>query len=205
MNPQSDYRPSLADRVGMWIFIVAGAAIIVWSGISTMIRIFEVSLGESIPVTVRPMGLVVDAAIGADGATIPLQIETATASVSHMPGSAFGLEMLHQIIRFGATAAVVICLLLLARNALRGQIFSRRNTSLVATAGIVGLVGYGTALALEGAVGGEVLFQLAPDSGGFVFMIASPALFVIAAFALAVILTAYTVGARIQRETEGLV
>lgn len=206
MIADSSFRPSPGDRVAIAIFMVAGAAIVVWSGVSAYLRIMRVLLGESIPVTVQPIGLRVEAPLGPGGAAVPLQVDTATVEVPGLPASAFGAEILAQVIRFGTVAVVVLCLALLARSILRGRVFGRGNTALAATAGIVGLAGSGTALALGGAVGGGVLHDLGgSDADGFVFLVADPTLFIIGAFAFAVILTAFTVGAKLRRETEGLV
>lgn len=206
MSSQSPYRPSLADRIGIKIFMIAGLGIVLWTAVGSYFGIMRVLLGEDIPVTVQPIGLRLEAPIGPDGAAVPLQVDTATVAVPQLPGSAFWLEILEQIIRFGTVATVALCLVLLARNILRGRVFGRANTALATTAGITGLTGAGTALALDGAVGGRVLVELGgSNTDGFVFMVADPALFVIAAFAFAVILTAFTVGARLQRDTEGLI
>ena len=50
-----------------------------------------------------------------------------------------------------------------------------------------------------------MLHELGPDGGGFVFLTADPAPLVLGGFALAVALTAFTVGAKLQRDTEGLI
>ncbi|RGE20299.1 hypothetical protein D1J51_08910 [Leucobacter sp. wl10] len=178
------------------------------AGIGACFRVMRVLLGESIPVTVQPIGLELQAPIGPGGEAVPLQVDTATVTVPRLTGSTFGLEILEQVIRFGTVTTVTLRPVLLARSILRGRVFGRGNTALATTAGITGLEGAGTALALalDGAVGGSVLVELgAGNSDGFVFLVADPALFIIAAFAFAVILTAFTVGARMQRDTEGLV
>lgn len=176
------------------------------TGIGACFRVMRVLLGESIPVTVQPIGLELQAPIGPGGEAVPLQVDTATVTVPRLTGSTFGLEILEQVIRFGTVTTVTLRPVLLARSILRGRVFGRGNTALATTAGITGLEGAGTALALDGAVGGRVLVELgAGNSDGFVFLVADPALFIIAAFAFAVILTAFTVGARMQRDTEGLV
>lgn len=205
MQDRADFRPSLGDRIAIWVYMVAGIAIVAWSGVFAIGRILEISRGAGVPVTIRPIGLELEAASGS-GAAVPVQVETATVTVPRLPADAYPLEVLHHAILFAATAIVVVCLLLLARDTLRGRIFGRRSTALVATAGITGLVGYGTVLGLDGAVGGSVLVDLdLSGAEGFVVLVGSPPLFIIAGFALAVILTAYAVGSRIQRETEGLV
>lgn len=205
MHTPPPYRPSLADRIGMTIFMLAGLGIVVTAAITTVARIVGVLQGSPLSVRVQPIGLQLDAPIGPGGATVPLQIETAAVTASPIPASAAGIEILSQIIRLGTIATVTVCLLVLTAKIFRGRVFGRGNTALATAAGIVGITGSGVALALNGAVGGAVLHELGPDGGGFVFLTADPAPLVLGGFALAVVLTAFTIGARLQRETEGLV
>lgn len=206
MTGKPAYQPSRGDRVGILIFMIAGVGLVVGSGISAVLRIAQVLRGEGIPVRVQPINLTVQAPIGPGGTQVPLQVDTATVLVPSLPDAAFGAEILGQIIRFGTVAAVTACLLLLARQLFRGRVFSRGNTKLATAAGIVGLTGSATAAALSGTVGGTVLFENGDGAAdGFVFMVADPTAYILGGFALAVVLTAFTMGARLQRDTEGLV
>ncbi len=206
MNEKPAYQPSRGDRVGIIIFMIAGAGLVVGSGISAVLRIMQVLLGEQIPVHVQPINLTAQAPVGPGGTTIPMQVDAATVTVPSLPEAAFGAEILGQIIRFGTIAAVTVCLLLLAQQLFRGQVFSRRNTKLATAAGLVGITGSATAAVLSGTVGGTVLFEIGDGAtDGFVFLVADPTVYILGGFALAVVLTAFTIGARLQRDTEGLV
>lgn len=205
MSAPPAHRPSIADRVGMAIFTLAALGIVVTAAVTAARRIFEVLQGVALPVRVQPIDLQLDAPIGPGGAAVPMQIETATVIASPFPASAAGTEILSQVIRFGTIAAVAICLLLLTIRIFRGHIFGRANTALATAAGITGITGSATAVALNGMVGGSVLHELAPGGNGFIFVTADPAPLVLGGFALAVVLTAFTVGAKLQRDTEGLI
>lgn len=206
MIAQPNYRPSRGDRVGIVIFMIAGAGLVIGSGISAVLRIWQVLRGDEVAVRVQPINLTVQAPLGPEGAPVPLQVDTGTVLTSPLPEAAVGVEILGQIIRFGTIATITICLLLLAQHVFQGRVFSRRNTRLATAAGIVGITGFAVATALTGTVGGTALFELgAGSSEGFVFMVADPTLYILGGFALAVVLTAFTIGSRLQRDAEGLV
>lgn len=205
MNTPPARRPSLADRVGMVIFAVAGLGIVITAAIATALRISGALHGTALPVRVQPIDLELDAPIGPGGTAVPMQIESATVIASPLPQSAVSIEILSQIVRFGTITTVAVCLVLLTVRIFQGQIFGRANTALATTAGLVGITGSATAVALNGAVGGSVLQELGPGGSGFIFLTADPAPLVLGGFALAVALTAFTVGAKLQRDTEGLV
>jgi len=205
MNATPTRRPSFADRLGMVVFAVAGLGIVITAAIATVLRISGALRGTALPVRVQPVGLELDAPIGPGGTAVPMQIESATVIASPLPQSAVGIEILSQIVRFGTITTVAVCLVLLTVRIFQGQIFGRANTALATTAGLVGITGSATAVALNGAVGGSVLHELGPGGSGFIFLTADPAPLVLGGFALAVALTAFTVGAKLQRDTEGLI
>src|SRR5690606_20753557 len=98
------------------------------------------------------------------------------------------------------------CLVLVSRSVLRGRIFSPGNTRLVVTAGIVALVGLGVAPALAGATASSALLKYSEGAFTDVSLFQVELFpFIIGAFAFATVATAFTIGARLQRETEGLV
>ena len=103
------------------------------------------------------------------------------------------------------TIVVTGCLLALAASILRGSIFSRRNTALVVTAGITGLVGYSLANLANTMLANEAVRSAAGGELGTSVFAADPLVYLLASFTVAVVATAFAVGARLQRETEGLV
>lgn len=201
-----EYRPSRGDRVGIYIFMVAGLAIIAWSAISTVARVFQLLLGENIQARVSLVGTTVDVPVDGTTTTIAMEIDTAFVTATHLTAAAFGAAIIAAALSFAVITTVVICLLLLARNSLRGKIFSRGNTRLVVTAGMTALVGFGLMPLFEGMVGNDIVFEA--SGGAFTqsaIFVAEPLPFILLAFAFGIIATAYTIGARMQRDQEGLV
>ncbi len=208
MSPSDplNFRPSVGDRVGIMFFMVLGFALVVWSGISSAMYITRVVRGQEIWATVGFVNTVVDVPVGEAQTMVPMNIDTANIAVDQLTGAAFGTAIVSSLLHFAVIAALVTCLFLLATNSLRGRIFSRGNTRLVIGAGMAALVGFGLTSVLDRMVGNEVLLSLGGGSlENVAVMTADPMPFVLIAFAFGIIATAYTVGARMQRETEGLV
>ncbi|WP_449281406.1 hypothetical protein [Leucobacter sp.] len=204
--PSDARRPSTLDRIGIVLFMLAGAAIIVVSAIRAGGRIMQVLLGEDVPVTASFPGTPVEAPIGPGGSAVRVQLETAVLELRQMSPLGFWSGILEQVVYFGSLATVVVCLVLLSRNILRGRVFSRGSTALVATAGIAGLAGACLVPLFRGLMGAEALLSVVGDQhDGFIIATFEPFSLVILAFVVAVVATAYAVGARIQRDTEGLV
>ncbi len=200
------YRPTRGDTLGIWIFMVAGAAIVAWGAIVAIGRITEVVNGERITATARFRHLEVQAPIGPGGSSVPLQVDAATVVTDHLSPAGFGAAIVAAILGFAVVATVVTCLMLLARNSLRGRIFSRSNTRLLTAAGMTALVGFGIVPAFDGMVANDAVSKLA--AGGFdryAVFVAEPLPFILLAFAFAIVATAYTIGARLQKDAEGLV
>lgn len=206
MGTSIDYRPSKADRVGIWAFMLIGISIILWSAFAMGARIMHVLLGEDVPVTAHLLGLESHAPIGPGGATIPLQIETATVTTRQLSTAAFGTAIAEQIVLFLTIATVVVCLILLARNTLRGQIFGRVNTALVVTAGLTAIIGFGVTPMLSSIVANDTLARISDgDFTDHAVFVAEPMPLVLTAFVVAIVATAYSIGARMQRDQEGLI
>lgn len=202
----SEYLPSPGDRAGIIIFMIAGIAIIAWSLVATISRIFQLLLGENIQARVSLFGTTVDVPVDGTTTTIPMEIDTAFVTATHLTSAAFGAAVIAATLSFAVITTVVVCLLLLARNSLRGRIFSRNNTRVVVIAGMTALVGFGLIPVFEGMVGSDIVFEA---SGGTftqsAIFVAEPLPFILLAFAFGIIATAYTIGARMQRDQEGLV
>lgn len=206
MDAHDRYRPSTADRIGIWIFMIVGAAIVIWSAIAAAGRIVQVLRGEGIPASAHLIDIEAFAPIGPDGAMLPVQVDTATVIATELSIAGFGAAILGPIVLFATIATVVICLTLLGRNSLRGQIFGRTNTRLLTAVGLTALVGFGISPVIDGMVANDAITRLSDgDFTGYAVLVAQPLPFVLIAFTFGIVGTAYTVGAKIQRETEGLV
>lgn len=200
----SEYRPSTADRVGIWIFMVAGVGIVGWSVYGAYLQITR-AFGQDLPVLVQLSGLGVDAPLGPDGSSVPVTVESATLVIPELTALGRFFAIAETVILLVTILVVVSCLLLLARNTLHGMIFGRTNTRLAAGAGLTGLVGFMLSDFLGQMMSNEALFQVSGGGYDSFALLYTPLPYVLGAFAFGIVLTAYTVGACIQRETDGLV
>lgn len=129
-----EYKPSTADRVGIIIFMVIGAGIVIWSGVVAVMRIVEVLAHEPIRATARFFGVETDLPIGPDGAPVPVSVDTAVVTGTELSSAGFGAALIAAVLGFLVTTTVVVCLTLLARNSLRGRVFGCANTALFTAA-----------------------------------------------------------------------
>lgn len=174
--------------------------------VQAVFRIIEIAGNTDVIVHASFVDTDTVAPIGPDGAEIPVTLDTALVTIPQLPADAMGAAVLEQVVFALTVLTVVTCLVLLSRSILRGRVFGASNTRLVATAGIVALVGFGLAPALSGAAASSALYAYSEGAftGTALFQVdVFP--FVLSAFAFAAVGTAFTVGARLQRETEGLV
>lgn len=201
-----NYRPSIGDRIGILFFMALGLALVIWSAIGSAMYITDVVRGAPIEATVSLVHTSIDVPLGAAGHTIPMKLDTASVTADHLTGAAAGTAVVSAILGFVVITAIVICLSLLARNSLRGKIFSRGNTRLLVGAGMTALAGFGLTSIFDRMVGNEILLSLGNGSlDNIAIMTANPLPYVLLAFAFGIVATAYTIGARMQRETEGLI
>lgn len=199
-------KTSRPDLIALAIFAAAGAAIAGWSLIAGTVRIVEVVSGRPVDVPVDFVGTEVAVPSGTGDGDIAVAMDRGVVRMPELPSSVAGLAVLQQVVLMATTVTVVVCLVLLSRSVLRGALFGRANTRLVTTAGLVGLVGFGTAPALGGTVGDGAMAHLAGgEFDGAALFTVEPFPFVLAAFAFAIVATAFEVGTRVQRDTEGLV
>jgi hypothetical protein len=98
-----------------------------------------------------------------------------------------------------------VCLLLLAWSVLQDRVFSRRNTTLVVTAGITGLLGVAAHPFFGNMAANGAFAELSEGTFDNIVMTIEPAALLFAAFVAALAATVFTVGERLQRDTEGLV
>lgn len=204
-EPGAPSVPSRADRIGITIFMGAGLAIIVWSIVAAVLRIIEVTSGASTQVLAEFAGTPAQAPIGPGAATVEVELDRALLSTAELPTFSMASLVLQQIAVAASIVVVVTCLLLLSRSLLKGVIFTRRNSWLVGIASIVGLLG-AAAGPFFGNMAANGAFAVISD-GDFenVVMTIDVLPYVLGAFIVAIIGTAFTIGERLQRDTTGLV
>jgi hypothetical protein len=122
-----------------------------------------------------------------------------------LPGVAVAALVIGQVVLALSVVGVVGCLLVLAWNILRGRMFGKANTLLVATAGMTAVIGYAL-VPFFGNMGANAAFAAVSDQT-FDNVVMSVDLFplLLLVFVAALATTTFTVGARLQRDTEGLV
>lgn len=201
-----NYRPSLGDRISIMVFMLFGAVLAVAQGIGSAQEIATAAAGGPVEADVSFIDTTAQVAVGASATPVTMDIDTATVTADHLTGIALGTAIASSLIGFLVTAGIVGCLIALAANSLRGRIFTRGNTRLVIGAGMTALVGFGMQSVLDRMVGNEILLQTNPDAlDSIAVWAADPLPFLMLAFAFGIVATAYTIGVRLQGETEGLI
>lgn len=196
---------SRGDAGALIGFCIAGVAIAAYITVFSIIRIIELVSGGRVPVLVEFVDQPVTAPLGAGGADITLELDRAIMTADQLPPMATVPGIIGQVIQILTIVVVIGCLMLLARGILAGTVFSRRNTGLVATAGITGLVGFAAVQFFDNMLANAAVAAITDNSVDNAVISIEPFTFVLAAFIIAVISTAFAIGDRLQRETEGLV
>jgi hypothetical protein len=196
---------SRGDAGALIAFCLAGVAIAAYITVFSIIRIITLVSGTMIPVLVEFVDQPIEAPLGANGENITLELDRASITVPSLPPVAIGAGVLGQITQIVTIVVVIGCLMLLARGILTGTVFSRRNTWLVMVAGIVGLVGFAAVRFFENMLANAAVSAVTDNALNNAVMSIEPFTFILAAFVISVIGTAFVIGDRLQRETEGLV
>jgi hypothetical protein len=205
-NPRTAARiPSRADTVGIWAFMVVGIGIVAWAVIGATMRIAEALTSRDVRVLAEFSGTPAEAPIGPGGAPVTVELDRAFLFTDELPGASLVALVLAEIVFALTVAGVVACLVLLSASTLRGQVFSRRNTRLVGTAGTIGLLGAAAVPFLGNMAANGAFARISEREFDNVIMAVDLMPFVLGAFVVAIISTAFAVGERLQRDTEGLV
>lgn len=193
---------SRADSVGVGIFVLAGIAIAFWTVWQAVARIIELARATDVPVWVEFLGTPVQAEVS--GTSIPVDLDRGVVTIASLDAPGVVTGILGQVIFAATIVGVVFCLVALSANLLRARVFGRVNTALVMTGGILGLIGTAASAFCDNMLANSAMAQLveAPDTA---VISVEPFPFILAAFAISIVGTVFIVGARLQRETEGLV
>lgn len=204
-KPKQDAIMSRWDAVSMGIFMLIGAAYAMFTVIRSGARIAEVLGGGDVRVFARFSGTMADAPIGPDGAPVPVELDTAYLIAPELPTASVAALVLEQLVIVAAVVTVVTCLLGLTWNILHGRMFSRRNTRLVSTAGIVAFFGVALAPFFANMGANGAFAWISDRTFDNVILAADLSQLFGVAFIAALAATTFTVGDRLQRDTEGLV
>lgn len=203
MTATLPYRPSRGDRFALWLFVVAGVAITVVTAVFAGIRIVELlSPGaKEVPVEFAGQTTTLETTTGG----IDIALDSGTISVTELPTASLVAGVTQPIIVTLITGLIVACLITLTASILRGTIFSKRNTRLVSTAGLVGIIGLFLAQLNSTMLANGALAWATNREIDNVTFSSSPGFYVVGVFAVAVICTVFSIGERMQRDQEGLI
>ena len=196
---------SRGDRTALLTLMIAGTILAGAVVVSAVVRAVEVLSGGPVEVPAYFADTPASAPIGVDGATVEVELDTAILRVDGLPVFSTVSLLLQQAVLVVGVTTVVVCLLLLARGVLRDRVFSRCNTALVTTAGITSLLGIAAYPFFGNMAANGAFASLSDGTFDNVVMTFEPATFLFAAFVAALGSTVFTVGERLQRDTEGLV
>lgn len=196
---------SRGDTIGMLIFMLAGASIAVSWIIASAMRIIEVLPNSDVAIPATFAGTLAEAPIGPDGATVSVILNTATIIAPELPVASLVSLIIQQVISALAVTVFIACLLVLSRNIIRDQIFSRRNTILVSIAGFVAIGGFAAVPFFGNMAANGAFARISEGSFHNVIMTADLFTFILLGFIVALVTTVFSVGERLQRDTEGLV
>ncbi|MFS0866218.1 hypothetical protein AB3M83_02650 [Microbacterium sp. 179-B 1A2 NHS] len=196
---------SRGDRTALLVLMAAGTILAGATVVAAVIRCVDVLSGGAAEVLAEFSGTPATAPIGVDGAAVQVSVDSAVLHVDELPVFSVVALVLQQAVLVIAVVTVVACLLLLARSVLRDRVFSRRNTVLVTVAGVTTLLAT-AAHPFFGNMAANGAFAAISD-GTFdnVVMTIEPATLLFTAFVAALGSTVFTVGERLQRDTDGLV
>lgn len=200
-NDRALSRGDVASLVG---FCVAGAVIAIYFTVFSIIRIVELARGTDVPVPVEFRGDSVDLPLSTGG-TIAVGLDSGTIIAPQLPLVAVVPGIIAQIVQIIAVVVVIACLILLARSTIGGRIFGRGRTALVATAGITGLLGFSGVRFFDNMLANATVARLTDNGIDNAVLTVEPFTFILAAFVVALITTVFSIGDRLQKDTEGLV
>ncbi|WP_348788906.1 hypothetical protein [Leifsonia sp. NPDC080035] len=205
MSTTVDTRTSRGDRVAILLFIVAGSLLAGWSVIQSGLAIAAAAGNRDVRVLADFSGTTAHAPIGPGGAMREVELESAYVSAPQLPLASFWALIARELLGSVAVAGIVLCLIWLAVNVLRGRIFSPTNTTLVAVASIGGLVAWAAIALLNTMVANGAIALISDREFDIPVMSIPLQVVLLLAFAAAIVSTAFTVGDRMRRDTEGLV
>lgn len=204
-TPTTLRRPTRGDIAGIIAFMVAGAAIAIWSVVQAVVRIVEVLPNRNVAVPAEFSGTIAQAPIGPNGALVPVTLDTATLVAPQLPVASLASIVIQEVIGALAVVIVIAALVWLSRNVIVGRVFSRTNTVLVLVAGFTALAGAAMVPFFGNMAANGAFARISERTFDNVIMSLDLSSFLMLAFLAALGSTVFSIGERIQRDTEGLV
>lgn len=204
MTSTKDRALSRGDIGALVGFCVAGVVIAVYFTVYSIVRIVELARGIDVPVVVEFRGDSVDLPL-TTGGSIPVGVDSGTIVAPQLPLVGIVPGIIGQVVQIITVVVVIGCLILLARTTIGGRIFGRGRTALVATAGITGLFGFAAVRFFDNMLANAAVAHVTDNGIDNAVLTVEPFTFILAAFVVALITTVFSIGDRLQKETEGLV
>lgn len=205
MSAVEGYRQSKGDRASIVVFIAAGVVLAGLAVVRAVANILQAVGNHDVRVAAQFADTVVQAPIGPGGAMRAVELSSGYVTAPELPAASFAALVMREALGAVAVAGIVLCLVWLAINVLRGRIFSRTNTTLVSIATIGSLVAWAGGALLSTMVANGAIARISDrEFDNAVFSLPVEPLLLLA-FAAAIVATAFTVGDRMRRDTEGLV
>ena len=199
-----------ADRSALWVLTIIGTVVAIVNVVFSVMRITEILSGRSIQITADLTGFE-PTLTGTDPAdAFPISVDTITFEVDSLSSGAMAAALAQPILLILMTLGIITAFVVLARNILRGRVFTRGNTAALVAAWSFGIVGIVPQPGLQWAVASSALAdkripEFGPDPTEMLSMQFSPFPFIALVIMIAITTHAFSVGTKIQRETEGLV
>lgn len=196
---------SRADAAAMIVFMLAGAGIALTTLISAVVRISEVLSDQQVALFARFWETVVQVQIDPDVTSLPVDLDTGWFTTATVPAVSVVLLVVQQVVLALGVGSVIACLLLVAWSVLRGRVFGRTNTRLVTAAGIAGLLTLAVVPLLGDMAASAAFDEISAGRLDYVAISVDIFPLILTAFVAALATTVFTMGERLQRDTEGLV
>lgn len=206
MTEESRARTALLKRDERWLAI---GAVIVGAGsslatagaaLATLMR----DLGGGLSFVAPFMGETAMLPIGPDGAPTPVRVQQATIEAPDTPAVSVASHVIEVVGGAAAMVAIIACLTWLCLNIARGRVFDRKNERLLSFCALAAGLGWGITL-LFGTMTINGAFASISDRDYDNVLAEVSFTPLIATFVFGVLAAAFRIGARLQKDTEGLV
>jgi hypothetical protein len=206
MTSTKDRTISRGDSGALIGFCIAGVLIAAYITVFSVMRIIELARGVDVPVLIEfaPDASAVDLPLSTGG-SVAVGLDRGTIIAPQLPAIAAVPGIIGQVLQIITILVVIGCLILLARSTVSGRIFGRGRTALVATAGITGLLGFASVRFFDNMLANATVARITDNGIDNAVMSGEPFTFILGAFVIALICTVFSIGDRLQRDTDGLV
>ncbi|QAV70341.1 hypothetical protein ESZ53_07725 [Salinibacterium sp. UTAS2018] len=195
---------SRSDRYGFFVVIAFGLAAAVVLLVLLIQRMIEIVPNVEVPVVAPFAREMASLPIGPDGAEVLVDVDSAIILVTGMPPITLISLMLADAIPALATITMIVLGCFMVRNLLTGRVFSAHNLRLLNGFFAAAITGWALGLLFRTMGTNGAFATLSDYSYNNVLAVFAPAPW-LAILGLSVLVYFFQVGARLQRETDGLV